>query len=194
MDNNIQLWWYEINGEKKGPVGNTEIQNLIYLKIIRLETYVWTNGFENWKAIRETEFLNNFKTKENPPPLTGNAVNNTIVWWLAFAPIIGTILEGIFIEIYYPEPDVDFENLSSINKYTDYLANTNFNAFWFVTLALNFLLSYLDEKNLQKSGHDTSTLGSTFLVPLYLFKRAEMLKQNNIYFWIWLIAFILTLL
>ncbi len=63
-----------------------------------------------------------------------------------------------------------------------------------MTLALNIILSIADEKKLRKAGYDTSKMGSAWLIPVYLFRRAELLNQKNAYFWVWLIMFILSLL
>jgi hypothetical protein len=52
----------------------------------------------------------------------------------------------------------------------------------------------MDEKKLVKAGVDTSKMGSAWLIPIYLYKRAEVLKQSPAYFWVWLIAFIVTII
>lgn len=192
MDELNTNWWYEINGEQNGPVKQDELVRQINIGILHSENLIWTQGAQNWVKVKDSSFAVK-KTAETPPPISGEAVNNTIVWWLAFAPLIGQLLEGVFLELFYPEPDINYNSVSSMENYTRYLTNTNFNAFWFVTLALNFYLSYRDEKKLVKAGYDTSKIGSSFLIPVYLFKRAELLKQNNAYFWVWLIMFVLTL-
>ena len=185
-------WWYEIDGENKGPVKDEDIIKMISSKYLKPENLVWKQGTEHWVNLKSSTFSEYFKNN-NPSPVSGSAVNNNIVWWLAFAPLIGQILEGFFLEMFYPEPSLDYDNLNSIENYTHYLTNTDFNAFWFITLALNFYLSYRDEERFKKSGYDTTKLGTTFLIPVYLYKRAELLKQNNAYFWVWIILFILTL-
>ncbi len=43
-------------------------------------------------------------------------------------------------------------------------------------------LSYIDEKKLKASGYDTKSLGSIWIIPVYLFKRAKMLGQSYGYF------------
>ncbi len=192
MDTIIQKWWYEQDGEQRGPVSEAEIINLINSGFIKPETLVWKQGIEHWVFVKNSPFAQYFRNNK-PPPITGDAVNNTIIWWLAFAPILGLFLEGFFIGLFYPEPNVDYENTNSIMNYDRYFNDTNFDAFWFVTLALNFFLCYQDEKKLEKAGYDVDKLGSTFLVPVYLYKRAEMLKQNNAYFWVWLILFIIVM-
>jgi hypothetical protein len=187
------LWWYEIDGEKKGPIDETKIVTMINTNQIGNNNLVWKEGMGQWASLKDTPFEQYFR-KDQPPPITGENVNNKIVWWLAFAPILGKMLEGFFLELFYPAPVVDFQSNSSMDNYLGYLTHTNFDAFWFVTLALNVFLCLQDEKKLKNAGHDTKKLGSVFVVPVYLFKRAEMLKQNNAYFWVWIICFVLTLL
>ena len=110
---------------------------------------------------------------------THKHVNNTIVWILAFAPLIGLFLEACFA--------------FTVNADTGEAAMDN-NKYWFITLALNIGLSYLDENRLKRAGWDTSKFkGMTWLVPVYLFKRAKALNQNLAYFIVWLVCFIFTL-
>lgn len=186
-------WWYEFNGEHKGPVNEEEIVQLVSIGTLKSENLIWKQGTEHWIYVKSSQFAGHIRN-DNPPPLIGEAINNSLVWWLAFAPLIGQVLEGFFLELFYPEPDINYDSASSIQNYTHYLTHTNFNAFWFVTLGLNFYLSYLDEKKLQKAGYGTSRLGSTYLIPVYLYRRAELLGQKNAYFWIWIIMFVLSLL
>jgi hypothetical protein len=42
---------------------------------------VWRKGFNDWKIITETE-LKEFILKDIPPLLTGEKVNNNIIWLL----------------------------------------------------------------------------------------------------------------
>lgn len=192
MTTDVAQWWYELNGERKGPVKSDEINELIGYGVLKHENLVWTVGFETWKPVKATDFSVLLK-KDIPPPITGANVNNTLVWWLAFAPLLGQLLEGFFLELFFPAPKLDYDSVNSMVDYSHYLTHTDFNAFWFVTLALNLYLCHQDEKKLIKAGYDKNKLGSYFLIPVYLYKRAELLKQNNAYFWVWLLLFIITL-
>ena len=64
-----------------------------------------------------------------------------------------------------------------------------------VPIGLNAFLSFLDERKLNEAGHNTKALGlgSPWLIPVYLFKRAKALKQNLAYFIVWIISFVLML-
>ena len=107
------------------------------------------------------------------PPLTGTSVKNGMVWTLAFAPAIGQLCEGFVGSI---------------------IGMQYFEKLWFITVLLNIGLSLADERVLKKAGHDTSKMGSAWIVPVYLYKRAHVLKQNLAYFITWIVVFALVLL
>jgi hypothetical protein len=89
---------------------------------------------------------------------------NLIVWLLALSPIVGIFFEMLGIVLigmpWLIVPDV-------------------------VALALSIYLGYADQRKLKAMGHDTSRLGPPWLVPIYLFKRARMLKHKLTYFIVW---------
>lgn len=97
----------------------------------------------------------------------GNDISNLIVWLLAFAPIIGTAIEQI----------------------TGKALSVNPNYLFFTTIILNVGFSTYDARMLGKAGYDTTPMGSAWLVPVYLYERAKILKQNKAYFIVWCILF-----
>ncbi|HOF62532.1 MAG TPA: DUF4339 domain-containing protein [Candidatus Latescibacteria bacterium] len=169
VQDNGSEWYYELNGERKGPVPRNKIQDLLNQGTLSRESKVWQKGMNDWVALAQTDFA---VTTDVPPPLTGSAVKNDIVWALAFAPLYGLWIEqAVALGI-----DEDVSNL------------------WFITLGINIGLSYFDEKRLKKAGHNTEAMGAAWLVPVYLFKRAEVLKQKNSYFIVWCVMFVLMLI
>lgn len=163
-------WHYELSGVRLGPVSHSEILSLISRSKLARGSFVWKKGMPDWAILESTVFSSQFS--DSPPPLTGDAVNNTLVWWLAFAPIGGVFAAGFL-------SGVTHKSMSN---------------FWWVTLVLNIALSIADEKMLQKAGHDTEKMGGAWLVPVYLFNRAKVLKQNNAYFIVWVVLFCLSLI
>ena len=162
-------WYYEISGERKGPLPASDILNLYRAGIIQRETLVWKQGYPDWRPLSQSGLINERGTV--PPPVSGSAVDNTIVWWLAFMPILGSIIEcmvAVFI-------GVGSESL------------------WFITLGLNIWLCSLDEKKLKAAGYNTQNVGSAWFIPAYLFKRAKMLQQSNGYAIVWCITFAILL-
>jgi len=160
-------WYYEEKGNKVGPASTVKMKQLAMNNhTIYRFTKVWHEGMSEWKTAEETELRQYF---EGPPPLTGSSVNNTIIWILAFAPIIGVNIESFFAGMFHTQ------------------------RFWFMTIALNLILSLLDERKLNAVGHNTRALGlgSAWLVPVYMYKRSRALKQNMSYFIVWIVSFVL---
>lgn len=162
-------WYYESRGERRGPVPESGIMNLYSAGIIKKDTLVWTQGYTDWRPFSQSGLIH--ETTMSPPPVSGSAVNNTMVWWLAFMPLIGSIIEYIVA------------NAIGVGS----------QSLWFITIGLNVLLCTLDDKNLQKAGYDTKPLGSSWVIPVYLFKRAKFLKQSYSYAIVWCVTFAILL-
>jgi hypothetical protein len=154
-----------IKWTREGPVQNKSISKMIEDGTINNSTLVWNKNLNQWTPIAETIFARRSNT---PPPLLGTAVNNTLVWWLAFVPIIGLIVKNLVA--------------NRINRDLSY--------FWIFTIALNVLFCILDEKKLKRAGYRTGQIFSwAILVPIYLFKRASVLKQKPYYAIVWCMMF-----
>jgi hypothetical protein len=162
-------WHYELDGVRTGPATEAEIVGLIAAKKLGRSSFLWRKGLTDWTALESTTFGQHFS--DSPPPLTGAAVSNTVVWWLALAPLVGVFVAGLLAGA----------------------TGKDIGKFWWVTLVLNIALSMADEKKLKQAGHDTAQMGPSFFVPVYLFKRAKILKQSNSYFIVWLVLFTLSL-
>ncbi|MBG0843503.1 DUF4339 domain-containing protein [Ectopseudomonas toyotomiensis] len=174
-------WFYEVKGQRLGGIDEPEIIALIQSGKLGHASSVWKQGFTDWVRLEDTP-LRIHLDQLSPPPLTGQHVNNTLVWVLAFAPILGLFLESFVAMLVYGDE----------NRAMDAVADNNF---FYITIALNILLSVLDEKRLQKAGHNTSAFkGWVWLVPVYLYQRAKQLKQNLAYFGVWIGCFVLMLL
>ncbi len=161
-------WYYERNGMKNGPVNSPRIADLISMNEIGYGTRVWREGFTDWQEIENTSLKSLLKT---PPPLTGAAVSNKVIWFLAFAPIISLFIENFIWGMLHGSDAI----------YRDQL--------WFINLILNIALGVYDEKLLTRAGHDTKRMGAAWIVPVYLYKRAHILKHNLAYFIVWLVCF-----
>lgn len=174
-------WFYEKNGARQGGVDETQIAALIRAGKLGYGSTVWQQGLDGWTRLEDTP-LRQYLT-DTPPPLAGHLVNNTLVWVLAFAPLIGLFLESLLA--------------LAVNGGNEYRAERDMidGSYWYVTVMLNILLSILDEKRLKKAGHDTGRFrGWVWLVPVYLYQRAKNLRQNLAYFIVWITCFALILL
>ena len=174
-------WFYEVNGVRKGGVSESEIIELITNGTVSQGSFIWQKGFPDWMKVENTA-LKIHLDDTSPPPLTGEGVNNTIVWFLAFAPLIGLFLEGFLAGIIYGDNEYRVEEAI-------YDAE-----FWYVTVALNIALSLFDSKRLTNAGHNIDKFkGWVWLVPVYLFQRAKALKHNYAYFAVWIVCFVIML-
>ena len=175
-------WFYEENGQRKGPVSQNEIIQFIKSSVISHGTSVWKQGFPDWLAVENTE-LRVHLDYTAPPPLSGEKINNTLVWVLAFAPLIGYFLEWVVAGAVHGGNQVGAAIAMANSKY------------WFVTLGLNIALAFFDEKRLKAAGHNTDKFkGWVWLVPVYLYQRSKATKQNLAYFIVWIVCFVLVLL
>jgi len=60
-------WYIAKNGETKGPYSENDLKNLISSGEVDESTYVWKEGFENWKKAKEA-IPNLFNSTPPPPP------------------------------------------------------------------------------------------------------------------------------
>lgn len=159
-------WYYAIGGEQVGPVSIKEMQRLAENGKIKLETKVW-NGEGDWKLASATELVNLFSQPASivPPPLTGSDIDNKFIWAVVVVPIIGAIIELI----------VGTELV------------------W-LYIAANIVCCVLDERKLKAAGQKAPTNWMVFLVPVYLWKRADLLNHKKHYFWAWIAAFVLSIM
>lgn len=162
-------WHYELGGNRLGPVTEGAMLLLIADRKLTRGSFIWKKGMPDWVTLDSTIFSSQFSN--TPPPLTGAAISNTLIWWLAFAPLLGIFIAGFLAGA----------------------THKNISDFWWTTLVLNLALSMADERKLKRAGHDTEKMGGAWIVPVYMFKRAQVLKQNNAYFIVWLVLFCLSL-
>lgn len=165
----IVEWYYSREGQRVGPFGESELVAMLSREELPPDTMVWQTGWVEWRPIAQTELIRNASA---PPPLVGEAVSNTWVWVLAFAPVLGAFAEG-FVSVLFA---------------------ISIGYLWWITVLLNIVLATLDERKLQLAGHDTGRMGAAWIIPVYLFKRAKVLRQNNAYFIVWCVLFGLILI
>ncbi|MDQ0089158.1 hypothetical protein J2T12_002568 [Paenibacillus anaericanus] len=165
-DQEAEKWYYVLRGERYGPVSRPELLNLYKSEKIFLSTKVWKAGMSGWVDVNHTDLIDK---SNQPPPLQGDDINNTLVWVLAFIPIIGPLLEYII---------------------SGAIGETS-GSLWFITTIINTILCIIDERKLKKAGYNTKEmlLWAIFIVPVYLFRRAHLLKQKNVYAVVWCITF-----
>jgi hypothetical protein len=165
MNGDQPSWYYAESGKRIGPFEMREIEKLVGEGKIQSETLVWM-GEGDWQPAKLSSLSRLFNTINQaiPPPLTGKYVDNRFAWAIVAVPIIGASLE-FFI---------------------------GHNLIW-IYLSLNIVLCIIDAQRLRLAGHQAPTQWMVFLIPVYLWKRASMLKQKQIYVIAWTIAFALSI-
>ncbi len=174
-------WHYEKNGVRYDNVTEEDIIERIRRGELNASTLVWQQGMLEWQPVSATSLAEILKQSEVPPALPGHRIPGDVVWTLAFAPLIGYILEMWTAGL----------NGMSFERAYDAVSEGQY---WFISLILNIALGYLDERKLRKSGVDTTAFGwLVWLIPVYLWRRAKILGQKPAYFWVWLVMLILVL-
>lgn len=115
--------------------------------------------------------LSNLKTKTGLPFVwfSDSQSSNIFVWLLAFAPLLGLLLERFIGRSFGINP----------------------NYLFFITILLNVGIAFYDAKILAKAGFDISLMGASWIVPVYLKNRANVLGDNKAYFYVWCLMFVI---
>lgn len=180
-------WFYEKNGQRLALPTGSDLQRLIETGTIHGQTLVWKQGLPNWSPLADTALAAFLQPAASlSPPLPAKAIGNGLIWILAFAPVLGLMLEAMVAGMAASSAySVDAEVAQALHT----------NQYWYLTVLLNIGLCLWDEKRLKQAGIDTTAFGKlVFIVPVYLWKRAKALQQRPAYFWVWMILFVLTLL
>ena len=181
-------WFYLDRGNKIGPVSSSDIATLFNADKIDRETHVWNATMKEWKVITETE-LNTIFPSSQSPPIPPTQINNNLIWIVALLPVIAEVLKQIMVASlghpFGPFAQIAYdENLKIIKG-----------VFPILFLAANIGLCWKDEALLAKSGYNTKNMmwAAVFLVPAYLFWRANKLKQFPWYAITWFVAVIFSI-
>jgi TM2 domain-containing membrane protein YozV len=49
------MWYYELNSDRIGPVGEATMRGLIANRTITIDSLVWTDGMANWTPLQQTQ-------------------------------------------------------------------------------------------------------------------------------------------
>jgi hypothetical protein len=159
-------WYYAIDETVYGPIYRSEITRLYNNRCILSNTKVWKNGMSDWINYDQTDLINNVTT---PPPLHKTEIDNSYVWSVAFMPLCCLVLIMLFI---------------NSNRYIGLFISCCIGL-------VSMVICIIDERTTKKLGYDTKELflWAILLVPVYLFKRAYLLKQSKGYAITWLVSY-----
>ena len=179
-------WYYTTNGLREGPVTDVVIQDLVQRGTIAADTQVWRKGMAAWQELRESE-LGSLVASE-PPPISGELVNNTLVWVVAFLPLIFGTIEAVIAHDNQVNAIAHFSFGFPESQMTDLP--------WFIPAGFNAVLCLWDETWVKRAGYGSNwqKLFAIVLVPVYLFVRAKRLKQRPSYAITWVCMMVLSLL
>lgn len=178
-----EAWFYAQGGERKGPVPTDKLRDLLATQTIDGETPVWRKGLADWQPLRTTEI--GTQLKDVPPPIAASHVNNGLVWALAFAPLAYLFVDVALLNYQnsHPAGDEFFEAFLSPLS-------------WLVPVLTNAVLCLVDTEQLKRAGYSSGwlTLFALLLAPVYLFLRAQRLRQTPTYGFVWIASFIVTII
>jgi len=175
---NDAIWYYENGGTRVGPVSEAQMATLLISGALTATSQVWKKGLAGWTKLGDTELSTKISASERPPALAsvseeppalaGGPVNNTLVWIVAFMPLISALV-AVYVALRY---------------------NVTQMSILIATGAAYITLCVVDGVLLRKAGHDTFTymFWGVIVPPVYLYKRAKNLLQSKSYFVCWLIT------
>lgn len=178
--NNDETWFYAVGGQRIGPVSADKLRELLDDQTIDRDTPVWRKGMTDWQPLRTTEI--GAHLEETPPPIRSNDINNDFVWALAVAPIA-----YLFVQIAIN--DYQSSHLGDDLSFSSTLV-------WLIPTLANATLCILDERQLNRGGYSSGwmTLFALLLAPVYLFMRAQRLRQTPNYGYVWIASFVVSII
>lgn len=176
-------WHYVQDGVAVGPVSTDALLALIHSQTLGPDSLLWS-GQGDWTPAHQTRFAAHWlpqdgaaRPAETPQPgvpgftpetlgvqAGAAAVEDRWVWAMVAVPLAVAVLERL----------------------------TGW-SLWWLAIGLNTGLALADEYFLKKSGHPAPDKWWTLLVPVYLWQRAQLLRQPLHYFWAWMASFALSL-
>jgi len=155
-------WYYALSGSRQGPFTFEQMQGFLSSNTISAQTKVWP-GEGDWVALKDTDLAQSIPRPSGPPPLAATEIDNRFVWALAGVQLAGGLIEY-------------FSGMS----------------IWWVFVIFNVALCVVDEKRLKAAGHAAPQSWWALIVPVYLWMRAALLKQEKHYFYGWVAAFVVS--
>lgn len=178
-----EAWFYAQGGQRKGPVPADKLRELLAAQTIDGETPIWRKGLADWQPLRTTEI--GAQLKDTPPAIAANHVNNGLVWALAFAPLAYLFIDVVLLNYQnsHPADDEFFEAFLSPLS-------------WLVPVLTNAALCLVDTEQLKRAGYSSGwmTFFALLLAPVYLFVRAQRLRQTPTYGFVWIASFIASII
>lgn len=184
----VAEWFYARDGKRVGPVSEAEIHRMVAEGALPRTALIWRQGAADWVKIQDSELAEK-ASPSVPPPLSPTGIANGYIWALALAPIWGEILHYIAIYLY-----LRFNNEPQF--IWDIRAEQLMWKTWQIPFLLNWGLALADEYALKAAGWKSSTLNKwmALLVPIYIYKRDQLVGANMARFWVWIGAMVVSVI
>jgi len=179
---NTDGWFFVENGQRRGPAANTELLELLRTNKISFDTPIWRKGMVDWQPLHSTEI--GAELKDTPPPIATDQINNGLVWALAFAPIVYLFVDAALLNYQNSHPPGDTFFEAFLSPLT-----------WLIPGTTNAILCLVDAEQLRRAGYRSNamTIFALLLAPVYLFVRAQRLRQTPTYGSVWVATFIVSI-
>lgn len=185
---NGTTWYYVDGGARKGPLPESRIIAMLVSEELPTGTMVWRHGMSDWINASQSELASKVRG-DSPPPLAPHSVSNGFAWALALAPLWVLVPHYLLAMIYFRlQTGGDFVFSWQIDEA---MQKT-----WWFSWSVNATVAQLDLRYLRSAGWQSNKLNGwlTILVPVYLYKRDQLLGAGVMRFLIWIGAFIVSLL
>lgn len=179
-------WYYVTNGTRHGPITAAALKELLKRKEIATDTQVWRKGMPEWKTLRESDLAD--LVSAEPPAISPQHIGNGYVWILAVLPLIFAITEAAVT--------ASNQQAAASSLVLGFPYHPSRGLPPQIPFVVNGLLGLLDERRLRQAGYGSWKTRATavLLTPVYLFIRAERLKQRPYYAAAWIIGLVIGIL
>lgn len=148
------IWFYVLNGERKGPVSEAELLRLLEARYIHGDTMIWKQGLPDWLPVTRSGIV-----IEKRDEIVEKKVGNISIVLLLFVPVISSLIQYLIAGSFQVSAD---------------------KLLWIVA-ALNIFCCTFDYYRVKKAGYDTDRLNTALLlfVPLYIYKRMALVNGKK---------------
>ncbi len=117
MDN--ANWFYQQNEQQIGPVTTEELVNLLIQKIVAKDTYVWSEGMENWQQIQNVPDLKTAALAAHAP-LRPTSVTVLGILNIVFGSLNLLCTPIAIVGLMVPQPNSPFQMGPGMKIYTGF--------------------------------------------------------------------------
>ena len=183
MTDGIEEWFYFERNNRAGPISEEKLKDLFNQKKLTGNTQVWKAGLDGWIPLAKSGIAGIAAT-QMPPPISENLISNSIVWTIAFLPLVFLFANVVWLTLLC-------DPLSAQLYY-----ETGKRLFGIIEQTVIYsVLCISDQRRLKKAGYDVDKLFPVaFVLPVYLFMRASALKQTPYYGFVWLVCFLVVMI